>query len=403
MSIVQSAFTLDELRALEDQLQSADFTTHRVSNDREYVLKVKHTKGYPKFDSIPVMTITMLAYFNGDITEFDKQALQKINYLLPVSRLAVKPPSRLVKKFVLTYPGAPWLILTTNLDGKIRGRIKTSKKGSWPNSIMIDMSVPHKLINFKLSPDNIHMTGCKTVEMGMHASMGLLNYVNIINKCLKLIQNDVATARRIADEIIDECTNFSEFVDAEPADGNKYVYFDASRVAVHEEDSKDESTVRTFISMAVGDLNRYDQVVIKIDWMLEQTPIFDEDFYIDHWRVELVKYRFSIGFEVDRPKLTNMVYTHFSDEFFVDYHQMLQNYVRMEILDPHAGVKCKENAKHTFSVQANGNVTYNSTHVANSKAIYNLFISTIDEIRSEIEVTKSIGYDERETTPIGYD
>lgn len=373
---------------VKEKLQSKEFLTSQPSDNRDYVLRVKHTKGYPRFETIPVMTITMLAYFNGDITAFDKQALKKINYLLPVSRLAVKPPSRLVKKFVLTYPGAPWLILTTNLDGEIRGRIKTSKKGSWPNSIMIDMSVPHKLINFKLSPDNIHMTGCKTVEMGMVASMGLLNYVNLINKCLKLIQANQIISRRITDEIIDECTEFAKFVDSEPPDGNKYVYFDASRIQVHSDDNNDESTIRTFISMVIGDLNRYDQVVIKVDWMLEQTPIFEDDFYIDHWRVELVKYRFSVGFEVDRPRLASMIYTHFSDEFFADYHQMLQNYVRMEILDPHAGVKCKETAKHTFSVQANGNVTYNSTHVANSKAIYNLFISTIDEIRSEIEVIK---------------
>lgn len=373
----------------QSQLTQKEFIAYQPSDDREYVLKAKHVKGYPEFEDIPIMTITMLAYFNGDITAFDKQALKKINYLLPVSRLLVKAPTRVVKKFALTYPGVPWLILTTNLDGEIRGRIKTSKKGSWPNSIMIDMSVPHKLINFKLSPDNIHMTGCKTVEMGMEASMGLLNYVNIINRCLQLIQANQVAARRIADEIIDECTDFSKFIDAEPADGNKYVYFDCSLVKVHDDDTKDENAIRTFISMVVGDLKRYDQVVVKVDWMLEQTPIFEEDFYIDHWRVELVKYRFNIGFEVNRSKLTHNIYKHFSNEFFADYHNMLQNYVRMEILDPHAGIKCKKTAKHTFSVQANGNVTYNSTHVANSKAIYNLFISTIDEIRNKIEIPKN--------------
>lgn len=357
--------------------------------DREYVLKAKHTEGYTPFKDIPVMTITMLAYFNGDITAFDSNALYKINHLLPVIRMAVKKPSKLVKRFTLTYPGHPWLILATNLDGEVRGLVKTSKKGSWPNSIMIDMSVPHKLINFKLSPDNIHMTGCKSVEMGMIAANGLLRYVNSINSCLKLMCANPQDAKRIAFEILEECTDYGVFVDAEPPDGNKYVSFDTSKVTPREDDTPDQEMIRTFISMVLGDLNRYDHAYAKIEWMLEQTPIFDQDFFIDRWNVVLVKYRFNVGFEVDRPRLVSMIYNHFYNEFFVDYHSMLQNYVRMEILDPHAGITCSDIAKHTFNVQANGNVTYNSTNVMNSHAIYNLFISTMDEIRSEIEITLS--------------
>lgn len=380
----------------EESDSTEDFTEYQEhpTENNEYLLQYDHIGNYTLFEEIPIMTITMIGYFDGKLSDYDDinedgepicgSTLWKLNHLLPVMRTNSKKPTRIVKKITLRYPGMPWIIMTTNLNGEIRGIVKTTKEGTWPNSIMIDMSVPDKMINFKLSPTNIHMCGCKSTEMGKIASYGLLNYVNFINNSLILILQYPEDARRIADEILYECIVPGEF-EFDDRDGSLYSIFDPSLVLKHEQDTLVQSKIRIFLSMEVGDLVRVNQAASKLEWVLSLTPLFNREFDIDSWYVCLTKYRFKLGFKIDLARLVGIIYDEF-DYFYTDYHPHVQDYVKVEIFDPHAGISCKEKAKHTFNIQTTGEVTYNSPNIENSRAIYNLFINTIDEIRSDIEI-----------------
>lgn len=381
---------------IHDDIESSDEGERRmlIPEDNAFILEYNHVEGYPVFNEIPIMTITMIAYFDGKLSDYDDldedgepvcgSVLWKLNHLLPIVKTSSKKPTRLVKKITLRYPGHPWLIMTTNLNGETRGVVKTTKKGKWPNSIMIDMSVPDKMINFKLSPTNIQMCGCKSTEMGKVASAGLLNYVNFINNSLILLNEYPEEARKITEQILYECIDPGCY-ELDENDGNLYSVFDPSLTKCHPEDNNYERRIRLFLSMETGDFTRVDDAEAKLNWVLGLTPLFDREFDIDSWYVCLTKYRFKLGFKINLSRMVSLIYDDFP-HLYISYHPHIQDYAKIEILDPHAGFNCKYDAKHTFNIQGTGEVTYNSTNIENSKAIYNLFINTIDEIRSEIEI-----------------
>lgn len=385
--------------SLETEYESESDSNSRLKSVKSSLIfnfeyeKYDHTEGYTKFDEIPIMTITMIGYFDGKLSEYDDldeggnpitgSVLKKLHHLLPIMRTDTKKPTRLVKKITLRYPGAPWIIMTSNLNGEIRGVVKTTGTGKWPNSIMVDMSVPNKMINFRLSPGNIHMCGCKSIEMGKIASRGLLNYVNYINNSLILIDNNREDANRIAAEIIYDCTVPGKF-EQDESDDYLYAVFDPGLVK-NRNDNEIQERIRTFLSMEIGDLIRVDYAQTKLEWVLSLKPLFDREFDIESWYVCLTKYRFKLGFKINLSELVKIIYDEYPI-FFADYHSYIQDYVKMEIFDPQMGVSCKNYAKHTFNIQSTGEVTYNSPNIENSNAIYNLFINTISEIRSDIEI-----------------
>lgn len=198
-----------ESSGFESECESGDESEYEAFEKERFVLKrsagditaeeEEILKGYASYSEIQIMTMVMVIHFDGLLTHENQR---QIFHSIPVTRTGIVPPAKAAKKLKLPYPGHPKLIMTAKLDNKIRGVIRSYPKGKWKNSVMIDISVTGKNVNIRLSKDNIHICGCKSVEMGIEAGKILIEILNETTENMKLLHENRALAKRIAEGIL---------------------------------------------------------------------------------------------------------------------------------------------------------------------------------------------------------
>lgn len=332
--------------------------------------------GYPVFDQLPIMVITAVARFDGLVKD-----IWEMIYLLPITRIKIKKPTRPVKKIKLPWPGRAGLIMTAKLGNINRGIFRSITKGEWDNSIMIDISTSEKNINAKLSRDNIQMTGCKSVEMGIEAASLLINEINKVAYHLEIMRDNIEDAVRISNQVLDEGTG--DIVTT--SDGKSYLKFSILNLSLHPEDDEVSAALRGFFASQLTDCLTCIDAHRKIRWLLKRDDIITKPLIFNKFQPEMVKYRFSLGFTIN-PDALDELFAEYAPEFSVDYHADIRNYVKIELdcftkLEGKNGIK-----KHTFSIQPSGQTNYSCPIIEEMSSVYYRFIYVINEIRNEIEV-----------------
>src|SRR5437870_4818057 len=126
-----------------------------------------------------IMTIVMMSYFRERITN-----IRELSYGLPFEFTVQPHPKRRVKKIKLQHPGKSGVIVSSRYGNQVNGVVRAiTVKGEWDHSIVVDMSEKVKIISFKISPTNLHMCGCKSIEMGVEASKIMMNLINEAQRC----------------------------------------------------------------------------------------------------------------------------------------------------------------------------------------------------------------------------
>ena len=333
--------------------------------------------GYDKFEDLPIMVITAVARFDGRIND-----IWEMIYLLPITRIKIKKPTRPVKKIKLPWPGKAGLIMTAKLGDINRGIFRSITKGEWDNSIMIDISTSEKNINIKLSRDNIQMTGCKSIAMGVEAANLLINEINKVAYNIELIRDNIEEAVRVSNELLEDGIGDMVINGDEPP----YIKYSVYGLTNKEDDDKTSSALRGFFASQLTDCRTLSDAVKKVRWLLKRQDIVSKELQFIKLQPEMVKYRFNLGFNIDQDALYDL-FTEIGSEFSVDYHPDVRNYVKIE-LDCLSGVIGKNGVikKHTFSIQPSGQTNYSCPIIEEMSSVYYRFIYIINEIRADIEV-----------------
>jgi hypothetical protein len=89
------------------------------------------------------------------------------------------------KKVKVPFPGVPYVVLSAKYGSEVRGivkdtRVKTEKKGKFPNGVFLDIAISDRVLNVTIFKDSIKVTGAITLNHLLEAFIfvkSLLNYL----------------------------------------------------------------------------------------------------------------------------------------------------------------------------------------------------------------------------------
>ncbi len=343
--------------------------------------------GYPTFEQVGVMTVTMVGYFTGEIT-----SVYDLFYLLPITRVPIVTPVRPVKKITIPHPGYAGLLLAARYKDEFRGIVKSIPKGTWDHSIIIDFSIAQKNINGKISRTNIQMCGCKSEEMGEESTRLLVSEINQIQEGLDLIQEHIDIYEKVSREVLSDgagnlVRSLSLERDSESPRPEEEVFelsYDYLKIRSREEQTNVESKIRLFLFRQLSDLKTLSQAASKLTWIPSVKNVINEPLEYSHARLGMRKYHFSLGFRVNQQRLYEL-FNQVDPEFYVMYHSDVVKNVKIEIpCKAHQGMTGDGVLKHSFSVQQTGQTTYISKISEEMEEFYYRFILAIDLLKDYI-------------------
>lgn len=312
-----------------------------------------------------VMTIVMMSYFTGKIED-----IEKIFYMLPAVRTEQPKPKRKVKKIKFAHPGKPGVIISARYKGKVRGAVRALNQKSWKHSVVVDMSEETKNISFKISPTNLHMCGCKSIEMGVKASKMMIDHINQAQEDINFIQENSQLSEKISKIILRDCS----YID----DQGNYLFDIRKWKEDHTFLGESETRMIGAMSRLWSDIRTHNGANFKLKWAKTITPFISEPLKYDHFVMGMIKYRFHLGFAVDLSDLVKY-FGVLDRRFFLNYFSGIRNKAVLEF-------PCfnRPESKHTFSVERSGQVTHSCSVLNEVDEVFTIFMDNISEIVSRI-------------------
>lgn len=341
-----------------------------------------YIEGYPKYEDIPMMTMTAVGFFENSISD-----ISKLFYLLPITRINLPKRNRPVKKINLPYPGTSNLIMTCCLGAKKRGIVRSITKDGWPHSIMIDISTSEKNVNCKISRTNVHMTGCKSVAMAEETTRLIIDHINDINSYLfymnTLRDEEPDKLKNIINDILTQCKG-----EYKVKNGKGWWKFDILKLRSPVDESIEEKCTRRLCYYALTDIRRFRDAKAKLRWLRTVEPFAEEPIRFSHIDVSMAKRRIELGFSIDLQELSDL-FKKIDNEFFIDYWSDVRSYAKIEIpckFQKKNKKKKNEIHKHTFNIERTGRITMSTSVLDEMRETYYRFVYVVDQIRELIEI-----------------
>lgn len=320
-------------------------------------------QGLPTLEDRKIMTIVMISYFQERITN-----IKSLSYALPVTFTDQPHPKRRVKKIKLRYPGQSGVLISSRYGNQVRGIVRAiTAKGDWEHSIVVDMSEAVKVVSFKVSPTNLHMCGCKSIEMGIQASKIMIDTINTTQNNIALLQQNKDLSQKVFREVLSECIIY---------DG-KNTIFVCDAMILPTDDSEYAQIKRAF-HFFMGDILYREQAILKYRWLMEVSSFLSGPLSYSHFKMGMMKYRFNLNFPCD----LYLVYKYFpmiDRRFLANYYKGVRNKTVLEF-------PCLKNpqSKHTLSVERSGQVTHSCSQLDEIDEVFNLFMDIIRRIKDHV-------------------
>jgi hypothetical protein len=336
------------------------------------------------FNEVNVMVITALGIFDHPL-----DSIKPLVKLLPVTRPHLQRRSRNVKKIPLEWPGQPNVIMSCCLGNERRGIVRSNSENGWRHAVMIDISTSEKNVNCKISRSNIHMTGCKSVEMAQECTQIIIDHINQIGLWVEILQFMLEDSPERVHQIISEV--FSDGIiepQQDPFDENKIQDWDVHMLKSRENDTSDDAVIRKLCFNALSDIRTQVEAKVVLEWLPTVKPFNSKHLGPATIDSNMIKRRFNLKIPLDLNNLVRYVHA----DFHRDYYSDVRNYARVEILCKRQKVnkkKKQEINKHTFNIESNGRVTMSTSVLEEMEEIYYRFLyelfNILDLIRTDIE------------------
>jgi hypothetical protein len=366
--------------------------------------------------------------------------LNKIFYLLPITRIDFIPSSKARTRYKIPHHNVPGSILSMRFGGQTRGILRTTSSTHFKNSITIDISLKDKNVNIKLCTSKMQMCGAKSLEQGYDGANEIISKIDFISKILDKANSDpiskINTIEYIKQNIVDSDTvwtlspqqgiisskasskiyhdlqfkvdslphhtaiyenlfrNYKRFLDEEDTEDNLKLWIKSSlklstkmKFVEPNEDQLNELNEEylRFIMSDFKDFHTRELFFQKLDFIKDIDKLYEGSLEIDFISKAMVNFNYSLGNEIDRFQLKK--YLNGRDGFFAHFDNSTEHYVTVEL--PYTVEKDQKKRKnkkpcHSFLVYQSGLVTQSGPDEDLMKDAYKHFISIFNDIKQHV-------------------
>lgn len=334
------------------------------------------------FDYLKVTTMTVVMPLKGHVD------LGTVFPLLEITRLDLPTPKRQTHKYKIPFCGIPGAILSAKYSNITRGIVKSQSKGYFRNSITIDMSTSEKNVNLKLSRNKIQMCGATSVELAMEAGSLIIAELYKIQDTLDYMGENP----ELTDAAISWLKTATKGNEAQLPPG--YIGADQKEpINIHLLHIPDEISptvderITMFLIKQAPDFMFHEDYVAQLDWVKSLKTVINKPLEVIEVQKVMVNFNYDLGFDVNRWEL----YRHINGRngFKARYDNTVDHSVTIELpyeVPAHMRITRRKDKIpcHIFIVYKSGLVTQSGPNEELMRTAYNLFNSTINEIRSLI-------------------
>jgi hypothetical protein len=309
------------------------------------------------FDQLKVTIMVVIAELEGNID------IDAIFPLLKITKVPLPETKRRTKRQRIPPCNIRGAIVSARYRGVSRG---VARDSYFRNSILIDISNGTKNINIKLSRNSMHICGSKSLDMARDA--------------VELLLDKVRLAAKMAEEYKARKDELRPIL-LERTKGRPVIVGGLLRHLLATDKNSEDGVIGYLLDLA-SEFAYYEDFVTQLDWLEGLGEIISSPSLKQLNKV-MVNYNYDIGFEVDRKKLVSVIDG--VNGFTASYENTLQHNVTIVLPYENTSGKARKRSCHTFIVYRSGFVTQSGPDEERMKEAYELFFSTIREIRPLIE------------------
>lgn len=340
------------------------------------------------FEELRITTMTLVMRLQGTVD------LGNVFFLLPITRVPLKPPKRKTQKCKIPHCEIPGSILSMRYYGHTRGIIRSSGGGFFKNSITIDISTILKNVSIKLSPTTIQMCGAASEENGCEGAEHIINHIMRVQKILENMADDPeitqTTLQWVKEVTRGEATMRKNDSLIERHNISLYVIAEKEDYLLAQPDIIPEGVdieLASFFLEFLAEFVYHSDYCNRLDWITTLKSVVSEHLQITRVHKAMVNYNFSLGFPIDRHEL-DICFKN-TDGFYSFYDNALAHAV--SIVLPYTPVEGSFNRKKdktphlTFLIYRSGLITLSGPGEPIMKDAYYRFLRIVSQNRHKIE------------------
>jgi len=334
------------------------------------------------FEMLKITTMTLVISLSGKIN------IANLFALLPITSIDIPAKKKDLKKSKLPHHNVPGSILSMRYDGNTRG-VSRGAGQSFKNAVTIDMSISAKNLSLKVSNSKIQMCGASSVEQAQEGCELLIKQIVEANDEIKYIRENHEKTKEIVSLLLENCQgpslqNDDSSKSVEDTDSEeKFMLVLPSDEVVSHLLSIDEKILSFLLGFA-WEFSSYNDFVKFLEWIQTADVVSSDDIAIEKINKAMVNYNYALGYEIDRYKL----FEHMNGRsgFVAQYDNAVDCHVSIHLPLKEAPTQRRGSKipQISFMVYRSGRVTLSSNGGPSTKDAYELFMSTVNDIKEHI-------------------
>lgn len=231
---------------------------------------------FTPLDQLNITTITLVFHLTGKINYLAVFHLLKIHYFKQWELPTISPRAKKYQPPKLNTPGA---IISVKYRERTRGLIL--KDSEFKNCVMIVINTSRGYVWIKLSEDNIHMCGAKSLEMAREGAELLLGIIQDIHNKILLLRDNLDKLPSIFSEIERTIRGNPVVIEAQPYNYLDYLISEQSERSERSERSESTSEIAPGEESSPREVRRNQEVQRDIIEFLTQS-ISEYTYYNDY-------------------------------------------------------------------------------------------------------------------------
>jgi hypothetical protein len=334
------------------------------------------------FELLKITTMTLVISLTGKIN------IANLFALMPITSIDLPIKKRELKKSKLPHHPVAGSILSMRYDGNIRGVMRGAGQ-SFKNAVTIDMSVSAKNLSLKVSNSKIQMCGASSVEQAREGCELLIKQVIEVNDEIKYVQENIHNTSEIINLLLENCQGpslqndeSSKSIDDTDGDEKFMVVLPGDEI-IRQMSDIDERILSFLLSFA-WEFSSFNDFALFLKWVTTSEVISSDDLAIETINKAMVNYNYALGYEINRYKLYECM--NGRNGFIASFDSLSDCHcsIHLPLKDTNIQRRGSKIPQISFMVYKSGRVTLSSNGSQATKDAYELFMSTIQEIKELI-------------------
>lgn len=343
---------------------------------------------FPGFETNKVATMTIVALLDNKIN------ISKLFHLLPITRGQIIETGKSKKKLKIIKGSGPYgCVYSAKYYIYIRGVDITKSKRIFRNSITMYVETDKKVINAKLSTNNIQMCGGTHINDGLEMANILIDHIYKIKNMIKKIYDNYEEANKARNFIL-ELTK-GEIIDRDKEVNLSERLFEidsikdyiCTKIPKHYIPPKDINKDFFYFFAQYTEQQYHSDFQEKLDWIFKyQDVLYGLDRIAPKIiNTSMVNINYKLGFPINRFYLA--LYLDKQDGMFAKFNNCCMPYASIEIPLISQIPKAIDKGKidyHTIIIYRSGSITQSGQGGAQMEEVYCRFMRNIHKYKEEL-------------------